>query len=116
VDEEVDEMVAEDFKPPEVVVEGEGEVGEESDRVQMGIGISDQLFQPVEGEDLDPDIGVVEDVGPVVKLERDLEGIGVNANGRHHHQTDGQKVALRKKRSLLPRVLWRRNRLRTDPV
>lgn len=54
MDKEVDQMVTEDIEPPEIVIEGEGEIGENPN--SHGIDISDQLFQPVEGKNLDLNI------------------------------------------------------------
>lgn len=54
MDKEVDQMVAEYIKPSEIVIEGEGEIGEDPNG--DGIGISYQLFQPVEGKNLDLNI------------------------------------------------------------
>jgi hypothetical protein len=76
-------VVTEDIEPPEIVIEGEGEVGEDPNGV--GIGISDQLFQPIESKDLDLDIGVIGDIGPVIKLEGNLEGVGVGHEGRRSY-------------------------------
>jgi hypothetical protein len=90
VDKEVDQMVAEYIEPSEIVIEGEGEIGEDPNGV--GIGISDQLFQPVEGKNLDLNIWVVEDIGPVIELERNVESVGVGYEGYNHHQADGEEV------------------------
>ena len=54
MDKEVDQMVAEYIQPSKIVIEGEGEIGEDPNG--HGIGISDQLFQPVEGKNLDLNI------------------------------------------------------------
>jgi hypothetical protein len=90
VDKEVDQMVAEYIEPSEIVIEGEGEIGEDPNGV--GIGIPDQLFQPVEGKNLDLNIWVVEDIGSVIELEGNLEGVGIGYEGNNHHQADGEEM------------------------
>jgi hypothetical protein len=90
VDEKVDQMVTEDIEPPEIVIEGEGEVGEDPNG--HGIDISGQLFQPVKGKSLDLNIWIVNNIGSVIELERNMEGIGIGYEGNNHHQADGEEV------------------------
>jgi hypothetical protein len=90
VDKEVDQMVTEDIESPEIIIEGEGEVSEDPN--SDGIGISDQLFQPVEGKNLDLNIRILKNIGSVIELERNVEGVGVGCEGYNRHQADGEEV------------------------
>jgi hypothetical protein len=70
------QMIAKNIELPNVVIEGEGKVGEYPDRFL--IGILDELLHPVPCKNLDLDIGILEDIGPVIEMEGDRKGIGIS--------------------------------------
>jgi hypothetical protein len=76
MDDKVYQMIAKNVAPPNIVIEGKSKVGEYSDRFL--IGILDELLHPVPGKNLDADIGILKDIGPVIEMEGDGEGIRIS--------------------------------------
>lgn len=95
MDDEVHQMVAKDIKPSEIVVEGKGEVREGPSGLR--VDISDPVFQLVESEGFDLDVRVLENVGFIIKLEGNVEGVGIRNEGNSGYQANSQKVFLRKR-------------------
>lgn len=90
MDEEIDQMVTEDVQPSQVIVEGKGEVGKDSGRFPI-INL-DQLTEPLERGGREMDTRFHDDVGVVIKLERDMEGVGIGYQRNERHQTDSEDV------------------------
>jgi hypothetical protein len=67
MDDKVHEMISKNIDPSEIIIQSKGKIGEYPDRFL--IGILDQLFHPVPGKNLDVDIGILKDIGPVIEIE-----------------------------------------------
>jgi len=76
MNDEVYQMIAKNIELPKIVIECESKVREHSDRYL--IGALDKLLNPVPGENLDVDIRILEDIGPVIEMEGDGEGIRIS--------------------------------------
>jgi hypothetical protein len=76
MDDKVYQMISKNIDPSEIVIEGEGKVREYPDRFL--IGVPDKLLHPVPGKNLDLDIGILEDIEPVIEIEGDGESIRIS--------------------------------------
>jgi hypothetical protein len=90
VDEEVDEVVTKDLETSKVIVQGKGKVGKDAQRL-FAVGL-DELVEPMEGEALQLDARVFDDVGFIVEKERDPEGIGIGQKGQNSHEANGHHM------------------------
>jgi hypothetical protein len=90
MDDKVYQMIAKNIDSPQIVIEGEGKVGEYPDRFL--IGILDELLHPVPGKNLDLDIGILEDIGPVIEMEGDRKGIGISHQGHPNNQENSDEM------------------------
>jgi len=68
-------MITKDIETPEIVIEGQSEIRKNSNRFL--ISVLDQPFDTVPGKNLDLDIGVFGDIGPVIKMEGDVKRIRI---------------------------------------
>jgi hypothetical protein len=89
VDEEIDEMVAEDLETSEVIVQGESEIGKKPYRITVQF---DQLVEPGHGEGHKADTRVCNDIGGVIKLEGNLESVGIGHQGNGSHEENHKKA------------------------
>jgi len=95
MDDKVYQMISKNIAPPEIVIEGEGKVGEYPDR--LPIGVLDESLHPIPGKSLDLDIGILEDIGPVIEMERDRKAIRIsyqcdsNDQSRRNHVLESRE-------------------------
>lgn len=89
MDEEIDEVITEDIEFPKIIVKGEGKIGEEPNGV---FNILDQLSQPVECNRMEPNTEFVDDIRVIIKLEGNVEGVGVGDKGYSSHQANSHKM------------------------
>lgn len=94
VDKEVDQMVAEDLEATKVIVQAKGKIGKDSQGILV-VGL-DELVDPLEGEGLKMGARVKDDIGIIIEVERDMEGVGISHQGNHSHKTDSKKMLGRK--------------------
>jgi hypothetical protein len=83
-------MIAEDVQTGQVIVESKGQVGEDSDRSL--VVYLHEVLEPGEGEVLEKDACILDDIGIVVELEGDAERIGIGGQGDDRHEADNKKV------------------------
>ena len=83
---QVDEVIAPDVGMVEIVIEGKGEVGE---RAVLLAVLHHGAPERTRAQRLDPDIGVLGDVGVVVKLPFGPEGVEIGQN--HQAGQNGQR-------------------------
>jgi hypothetical protein len=76
MNDKVYQMIAKNIELPKIVAEGEGKVGEHPDRSL--IGVLDKLLHPIPCENLDLDIGILEDIGSVIEKKGDRESIRIS--------------------------------------
>ena len=87
MDEEGEQVKTKDLKFTKIVVEGKGRIGKKPNRVS--VVLSDQLLQFFEGKVLKLNAVISRNIWNVIKLEGDLESIGIGDQGDGHHQADG---------------------------
>jgi hypothetical protein len=86
MDEEVDQMVAEDIETAEVIVEGKGEICK--DPQGLPVAGLDEMIEPLEREGLKVGARIQDNVWNVVELKGDVEGVGVGHEGEGCHEGD----------------------------
>jgi hypothetical protein len=89
MDEEVDQVKAENLQPSHVIVHRKRKIGKESNRVTVTF---DQLVEPFQGEVLKMNAQIFDDVGGVIKLKGDVEGVGIGQEGQNSHEAEGEKM------------------------
>ncbi len=97
MDDKIDQMVAKHIKLPEIVIEGEGKIGEDANT--LPVGIFDQIFNTIPCEYLDLNIWIVGDIGPIIKLEGNRKGIGVDNKSDSRNQSDRDEMSVKVERS-----------------
>jgi hypothetical protein len=75
VDEKINQVVTEYIESSKIIIQCKGKVGKNANRFL--IGILYQPFNPIPGKDFDLDIGVLGDIGSIIKMEGDVKRIGV---------------------------------------
>ena len=90
MDEEIEEMVAKNVQSSQIIVEGKGEIGKDSNR--FWIVDLNELLEPGEGEVREKDAPVFDDVGIVIELEGDTESVSIRSHGDDRHRADHEKV------------------------
>jgi len=90
VNKKIYRVVAEDIQSTPVIVEGKGKAGKNSGRFPI-IDL-DQLTEPLERGGCEMDTRFHDDVGVVIKLERDVEGVGIGYQRNDCHETDSENV------------------------
>jgi len=90
MDDKVYQMISKNIHPSEIVIEGEGKVGEYPDGFL--IGVLDKVLHLVPGKNLDLDIGILEDIGPVIEIEGYGEGIRISYECDSNNQSRGNHV------------------------
>jgi hypothetical protein len=98
VDEDVDEVVAEDLDASKVVVQGKREIGKNTDRIAV---LFNQLVQPLERKGFKMNAGIKGNVGLVVEVPGDLKTVGIGEEGQDNHQADGKAVPGEERAALL---------------
>jgi hypothetical protein len=75
VDEKIHQVITEHIEPPKIIIQCKSKVWKNANRFLIGI-----FYQPLDTiprKDSDLDIGVLGDIGPVIKMEWDLKRIGI---------------------------------------
>jgi hypothetical protein len=72
-------MVAKNIELSKVIIESQGKIRKNSNGLL--ICVFNQLPQTLPGKDFNLYIRVVEDVGPIIELERDVKSIGIGDEG-----------------------------------
>jgi hypothetical protein len=93
MDEEIDEMVAKDIKLPKIVIEGKGKVGENANTFL--IAIIDQFFDTIPRENLDLDIWILGNIGPVIEMKGHRKGIGIDQESHSSDQSNGNEMTIK---------------------
>ncbi len=89
MDKKIDEVVTEDIEFPKIIIEGEGEVGKEPDRI---FDILDQLLQPVECKTMESNAGFADDIRVIIELEGDMKSIAVGDKSNSSHHANSHKM------------------------
>ena len=106
MDKKIHQVITKDIEPSEVIIDGQGEIRKNSDRLL--ISILDQSIDVLPRKNSNLDIRVVGNIRPVVKMKWDMEGIRVRHKGHTHNQPDRDEVT---ERGPLPLFLLRRGSL-----
>jgi hypothetical protein len=91
VDEEVDQVITKDIDPSKIVVQGKGKISKKTNRI--AIVLPDQLPQCLERKILDQDTRVSGDIGHIIELEWDMEGVRISEEADDSHQADGPEMS-----------------------
>jgi len=91
MDEKIHQMISEYVESSKAIIECKSEIGKKSD-VTL-INIFDHSFQSIPGHHLDLDIGIVSNIGTIIKLKRDMERIGIGEQGDSDNQSDGEEMS-----------------------
>jgi len=67
MDKKIDEVVTEHIEFAKIIIEGKGQVGDDPDGLL--VRAPDESFHTVPCPRLDPDVRILEDVRPVIKME-----------------------------------------------
>jgi hypothetical protein len=88
-------MIPKHVKLPEIVVKSEGKIGEDTNT--LPVGIFDQSLNTIPRQYLDLNVWIKRDIGPVIKKERNGEGIGIDDKGDPRNQTDRDEMSVTKR-------------------
>jgi hypothetical protein len=92
-------MVTKNIETPKIVVERQGKVGENPNIIF--VDVSDQSFQRIPRKDPDLDTRILDDIGPVIELERNVEGIGISHQSYSNNQSNRDKMTEGKRKPSL---------------
>jgi hypothetical protein len=100
MDDEIDQMIPKHIKLPEIVIESEGKIGEDTNT--LPVGIFDQSLNTIPRQYLDLNVRIKRDIGPVVKKERNGERIGIDDKGDPRNQTDRDEMSVTRREVPFP--------------
>jgi hypothetical protein len=102
MDEKVYHMVAKNIPFSKIIVQGKGKIGKKLDSIRPWT-VMNQPFDMIPGKNFDLDIWIVDNIGQIIKDERNRKGIGVGDESYPCDQPEGNEMS--KKRSGIP-LLW----------
>jgi hypothetical protein len=90
MDDKVYQMIAKNIELPKIVIERQGKVRENSNGFL--VGVFEQSLQSIPRKNFDLDIRVTNDIGPIIKLEGNIERIGISHQSYSNHQPNRDKM------------------------
>jgi hypothetical protein len=85
-------MISKHVKLPEIVIESEGKIGEDTNT--LPVGIFDQILNTIPREYLDLNVRIESDIGPVIKKERNGKSIGIDDKSDPRNQTNRDEMSV----------------------
>jgi hypothetical protein len=85
-------MITKHVKLPEIVIESEGKIGEDTNT--LPVAVFNQILDTIPRKYLDLDVWIECDIGPVIKKKRDGKGIGIDDKSNPRNQTDRDEMPI----------------------
>lgn len=90
MNDQIDQVVAENINSPKIIVQGKGKVRKDSDG--LFIGNLRHLFQAIPRQNLNLYTLILDNIGPIIEIKRGLKGIGVDEEGYSCNQANRNEI------------------------